>query len=86
MGHPIGASGARVVVRLLNILRQKDAKLGCATICNGAYPTVHSQCGASACPVWLVLSHLQVAAAPPRLSLNAWTKGKGKGGEEPPQA
>ncbi|EFN52163.1 hypothetical protein CHLNCDRAFT_27161 [Chlorella variabilis] len=35
MGHPIGASGARVVVRLLNILRQKDAKLGCATICNG---------------------------------------------------
>jgi len=35
LGHPIGASGNRIVTSLINILQQKDAKLGCAAICNG---------------------------------------------------
>jgi hypothetical protein len=36
IGHPIGASGARLVVTLLNVLRCKGARLGVASICNGA--------------------------------------------------
>lgn len=35
LGHPIGASGARIVVTLLHILQQKDASIGVAGICNG---------------------------------------------------
>jgi len=35
IGHPIGASGARLVVTLLNVLRAKGGKVGLATICNG---------------------------------------------------
>lgn len=35
MGHPIGASGARILVTLLSVLQQKDASIGCASICNG---------------------------------------------------
>lgn len=35
LGHPIGASGARVVLQLLHILRQNDAKRGIATLCIG---------------------------------------------------
>ena len=35
LGHPLGCSGARIVVTLLNILQQNKAKLGLATICNG---------------------------------------------------
>lgn len=35
LGHPIGASGARILVSLLNVLRQKDATVGMASICNG---------------------------------------------------
>ncbi len=35
LGHPIGASGSRIVVTLLNVLRQKKARLGLAVICNG---------------------------------------------------
>ncbi|XZF12657.1 acetyl-CoA C-acyltransferase [Chitinophagaceae bacterium MMS25-I14] len=35
LGHPLGASGARIVVTLLNVLQQKDAKYGAAGICNG---------------------------------------------------
>jgi len=35
LGHPIGASGARIVVTLLHVLRQKGGKLGAAGICNG---------------------------------------------------
>jgi len=35
MGHPLGASGARIVVTLLNVLKQKNSKLGVAAICNG---------------------------------------------------
>jgi len=35
IGHPVGASGARIVLHLANILRRKNAKLGVATICIG---------------------------------------------------
>lgn len=35
LGHPLGASGARVVVTLLNALRQTDQHLGCASLCIG---------------------------------------------------
>ena len=35
MGHPIGASGASIIVRLLNVLKTRDATIGVATICNG---------------------------------------------------
>ncbi|KAI8621815.1 Thiolase, N-terminal domain-containing protein [Chytriomyces sp. MP71] len=35
MGHPLGCSGARVVVTLLSVLKSKNAKIGCAGICNG---------------------------------------------------
>jgi acetyl-CoA C-acetyltransferase len=35
MGHPLGCSGARIVVTLLNVLQQNNAKIGGAAICNG---------------------------------------------------
>lgn len=35
LGHPLGASGARIVVTLLNVLQQNGAKIGVAGICNG---------------------------------------------------
>lgn len=35
LGHPLGASGARIVTTLTNVLQQKDAKIGLATLCNG---------------------------------------------------
>jgi acetyl-CoA C-acetyltransferase len=35
LGHPIGCSGSRIIVTLLNVLTQKDATLGTASICNG---------------------------------------------------
>jgi len=35
LGHPLGCSGARIVVSLINILKQKDGKYGAAGICNG---------------------------------------------------
>ena len=35
LGHPLGASGARIIVTLLNVLEQNDAKIGAAAICNG---------------------------------------------------
>ena len=35
LGHPLGCSGARIVVTLLNVLEQNNAKLGAAAICNG---------------------------------------------------
>ncbi len=35
LGHPLGCSGARILVTLLNVLEQKNAKLGAAAICNG---------------------------------------------------
>ena len=35
LGHPLGCSGARIVVTLLNVLEQNNAKYGAAAICNG---------------------------------------------------
>jgi acetyl-CoA C-acetyltransferase len=35
LGHPLGASGARIIVTLLSVLAQNGAKLGAAGICNG---------------------------------------------------
>ena len=35
LGHPIGASGARIIVSLLNNLRVKNLKRGIAAICIG---------------------------------------------------
>jgi len=35
LGHPIGCSGNRIVTTLLHVLQQKEAKIGCAAICNG---------------------------------------------------
>ncbi|HYK76330.1 MAG TPA: acetyl-CoA C-acyltransferase [Daejeonella sp.] len=35
LGHPLGASGARIVVTLLNVLQQNNGKIGVAGICNG---------------------------------------------------
>ena len=34
-GHPIGASGARILVTLLHALRERGGRLGCAGICIG---------------------------------------------------
>ncbi|MCU0417442.1 MAG: acetyl-CoA C-acyltransferase [Cytophagaceae bacterium] len=47
LGHPIGASGARIVVTLTHILKSKSARYGLAAICNGGG-------GASA----LILEHI----------------------------
>ena len=35
LGHPLGCSGARILVTLLNVLQQNNAKIGAAAICNG---------------------------------------------------
>jgi len=35
LGHPLGCSGARIIVTLINVLQQNDAKIGAAAICNG---------------------------------------------------
>lgn len=35
IGHPLGASGARILVTLLNVMKQKGGKIGAAGICNG---------------------------------------------------
>ena len=35
MGHPLGCSGARIIVTLINVLKQKSGKYGAAGICNG---------------------------------------------------
>lgn len=35
LGHPIGASGARIVVTLMNAMKKKNAKYGCVAICIG---------------------------------------------------
>lgn len=48
LGHPIGASGARILVTLLSVLRQEGGRYGVAAICNGGG-------GASA----MVVEHLQ---------------------------
>ena len=35
LGHPLGCSGARILVTLIHVLQQQQAKLGAAAICNG---------------------------------------------------
>ena len=35
LGHPLGCSGARIVVTLINVLKQQGGKIGAAAICNG---------------------------------------------------
>ncbi|CBX95473.1 similar to acetyl-CoA C-acetyltransferase [Plenodomus lingam JN3] len=35
LGHALGASGARIATTLINVLREKKGKIGCAGICNG---------------------------------------------------
>jgi acetyl-CoA C-acetyltransferase len=35
LGHPLGCSGARIIVTLLHILKQNNGKIGAAAICNG---------------------------------------------------
>ena len=35
LGHPIGCSGARIITTLMQVLKQNDATLGAASICNG---------------------------------------------------
>ncbi len=35
LGHPLGSSGSRIIVTLINILKQNDGKYGAAAICNG---------------------------------------------------
>src|SRR5574343_138415 len=35
LGHPLGASGARIIVTLINLLKQNNARIGGAAICNG---------------------------------------------------
>lgn len=35
LGHPIGMSGARIILGLVNVLQTRDAKIGVAAICNG---------------------------------------------------
>jgi acetyl-CoA C-acetyltransferase len=35
MGHPLGASGARITITLVNVLKQNNASVGVAAICNG---------------------------------------------------
>ncbi len=35
IGHPLGCSGARIIVTLINVLKSKNGKIGAAGICNG---------------------------------------------------
>jgi len=35
LGHPLGCSGVRILITLINVLEQNNAKLGAAAICNG---------------------------------------------------
>jgi len=35
LGHPLGCSGARIIITLLNVLEQHNGKIGAAAICNG---------------------------------------------------
>ena len=35
LGHPLGSSGSRIIVTLINVLKQNNGKYGAAGICNG---------------------------------------------------
>ena len=41
LGHPLGCSGARIIVTLINVLKQNNAKIGAAGICNGWWSFCH---------------------------------------------
>jgi acetyl-CoA C-acetyltransferase len=35
LGHPVGATGARIIITLIHALKQKNKNLGLATLCGG---------------------------------------------------
>jgi acetyl-CoA C-acetyltransferase len=35
LGHPVGMSGARIILSLINVLRRNNGTIGMASICNG---------------------------------------------------
>lgn len=35
LGHPLGCSGARIIITLINVLEQNNGKIGAAAVCNG---------------------------------------------------
>jgi acetyl-CoA C-acetyltransferase len=35
LGHPLGCSGVRILITLISVLEQNNAKIGAAAICNG---------------------------------------------------
>lgn len=35
LGHPLGSSGSRILVTLINVLKQNNGRYGAAAICNG---------------------------------------------------
>ena len=35
LGHPLGCSGSRIIVTLMNVMKQQDAQYGLATMCIG---------------------------------------------------
>ncbi len=35
LGHPLGCSGVRIIITLINVLQQNNGKIGAAAICNG---------------------------------------------------
>ena len=35
LGHPLGCSGVRILITLINVLKQNNGKIGAAAICNG---------------------------------------------------
>ena len=51
LGHPLGSSGSRIIVTLINVLKQNQGKIGAAGICNGGG-------GASAMVIELSLIHI----------------------------
>src|SRR5690554_7240893 len=43
LGHPLGCSGARIIVTLINVLEQNNAKIGAAAICRSEEHTSELQ-------------------------------------------
>lgn len=41
LGHPLGCSGARIIVTLLHVLKANGARYGAAGICNGGWGQCH---------------------------------------------
>ncbi|MFT5245102.1 MAG: acetyl-CoA C-acetyltransferase, partial [Psychroserpens sp.] len=35
LGHPLGMSGARIIMSLISVLKQNNGRIGAAAICNG---------------------------------------------------